>query len=34
MIVMERKGRKALVIGGDSELGAATAKSLAQDGRI
>lgn len=32
MIAIELKGRKALVTGGDSGLGAATAKSLAQAG--
>ena len=32
MIAIELKGRKALVTGGDSGLGAATVKSLAQAG--
>ena len=32
MIAIELQGRKALITGGDSGLGAATAKSLAQAG--
>jgi len=32
VIAIELKGRKALITGGDSGLGAATAKSLAQAG--
>ena len=32
MIPIELKGRKALVTGGDSGLGAATVKSLAEAG--
>lgn len=32
MIAIELQGRKALISGGDSGLGAATAKSLAQAG--